>query len=263
MVLSGLILVGCAGGGWPEASVSSPVTPETAPARSLAGSFLISGQAMRDHQPAAARRHVAFLLSRAAADRAVQFRGFAVLFDNDDFAGAVDLARRAESGRPGNPMLALTLAVDAIVRGQYADAADRLARLSETPTNRLLTPLLSAWVAAIRDQPVDLTRLDQFKGFTPLKTLHLALIASARGDTATALKHYREAGADQPGAPLRVAMAMARDLARAGRLPAAKALLARRDGNFLDPAVLAADLTATAQAAGPWLSPRAARRSLV
>ena len=76
--------------------MSSPVTPETAPARSLAGSFLISGQAMRDHRPAVARRHVEFLLKRAAADRAVQFRSFAVLFDNDDFAGAVALAQRAE-----------------------------------------------------------------------------------------------------------------------------------------------------------------------
>ncbi|MEC7570617.1 MAG: hypothetical protein VX394_01075, partial [Pseudomonadota bacterium] len=114
LVLSGLILGGCAGGGWPVASVSSPVTPETAPAHSLAGSFLISGQAMRDHRPAVARRHVEFLLQRAATDRAVQFRSFAVLFDNDDFAGAVALAKRAENRRPGNPMLALTLAVDAI-----------------------------------------------------------------------------------------------------------------------------------------------------
>ena len=257
LVLSGLILGGCAGGGWPAASVSSPVTPETAPARSLAGSFLISGQAMRDHRPAVARRHVEFLLKRAATDRAVQFRSFAVLFDNDDFAGAVALAQRAEKRRPGNPMLALTLAVDAIVQGRYADAAARLARLPETPTNRLLTPLLGAWVAAARGRPIDLTGLDQFKGFAPLKTLHRALIASALGNTDAALKHYRSAGADKPDAPLRVALAMARELARADQLAVAKAMLAKRASNFLDTAVVTADLTATAQAAGPWLTPRA------
>ena len=233
------------------------MTPETAPARSLAGSFLISGQAMRDHRPAVARRHVEFLLKRAAADRAVQFRSFAVLFDNDDFAGAVALAQRAEKRRPGNPMLALTLAVDAIVHGRYADAAARLARLPETPTNRLLTPLLGAWVAAARGRPIDLTGLDQFKGFAPLKTLHRALIASALGNTYAALKHYRSAGADKPDAPLRVALAMARELARADELAVAKAMLAKRASNFLDIAVVTADLTATAQAAGPWLTPRA------
>lgn len=258
LALTGFVLAGCAGGGaWPGSTASSPAATAPAPARSLAGSFLISGQAMRDHRPAVARRHVAFLLDHAATDRAVQFRAFAVLFDNDDFAAAVELARSAEAGRPGNPMLALTLAVDAIVGGRYAEAARRLADLPETPANRLLTPLLGAWVAALRGQPVDLAKLDKFKGFTPLKTLHLALIASAQGDTDTALKHYRAAGADQPGAPLRVAMAMARDLVRGGRLAAAKALLAQRDGNFLDPEVLAADLTATAQNAGPWLSLRA------
>ena len=212
---------------------------------------------MRDHRPAVARRHVEFLLKRAATDRAVQFRSFAVLFDNDDFAGAVALAQRAEKRRPGNPMLALTLAVDAIVHGRYADAAARLARLPETPTNRLLTPLLGAWVAAARGRPIDLTGLDQFKGFAPLKTLHRALIASALGNTDAALKHYRSAGADKPDAPLRVALAMARELARADQLAAAKAMLAKRASNFLDTAVVTADLTATAQAAGPWLTPRA------
>ena len=42
-----------------------------------------------------ARRHVEFLLKRAATDRVIQFRNFAVLFDNDDFAGAVALTREA------------------------------------------------------------------------------------------------------------------------------------------------------------------------
>ena len=218
---------------------------------------------MRDHRPAVARRHVEFLLKRAATDRAVQFRSFAVLFDNDDFVGAVALAQRAEKRRPGNPMLALTLAVDAIVQGRYADAAARLARLPETPTNRLLTPLLGAWVAAARGRPIDLTGLDQFKGFAPLKTLHRALIASALGNTDAALKHYRSAGADKPDAPLRVALAMARELARADQLAAAKAMLAKRASNFLDTAVVTADLTATAQADGPWLSPRAGAASRV
>ena len=52
---------------------------------------------------------------------------------------------------------------------------------------------------------------------------------------------------------------MARELARADQLAVAKAMLAKRASNFLDTAVVTADLTATAQAAGPWLTPVPAR----
>ena len=90
---------------------------------------------------------------------------------------------------------------------------------------------------------------------SPSQNLHRALIASALGNTDAALKHYRSAGADKPDA-----FALPGDGARTGppdQLAVAKAMLAKRASNFLDTAVVTADLTATAQAAGPWLTPRA------
>ena len=239
-----LLVVGCAqvplgGDTASEAAVSAPTVAaaEVLP-RSLAGSYLVGSQAMRQFDSGIAQQHIDFVLNAEPENRAVLTKAFAVSFDNNAYNRAFALARIFDVSEQKNPLISLALAVEDIQRRDYAAASKRLNDLPSSSVNRAIGPLLLAWVnlGQGRYDQVEqtLTGLSAFTGFSALTNLHRALIAAAAGEHAAAIEHFQTAGAHKPPAALRLTLAMATEFARGDNRQAALSLIESRDDPLLD-----------------------------
>ncbi len=139
---------------------------------------------------------------------------------------ALRLARRL----PDNPAANLLLAGADMQAGRWDRAEQRLRAIGRGggPV-QVLQPALLAWVQLGRGQPdaalATLRPLVEANRLKPLNALHAALIADVAGRPREAERFARQAIADQPQPPWRLAVLAAGVLHRAGRGPEAQRLL--------------------------------------
>lgn len=144
----------------------------------------------------------------------------------DGRSDALRLARRL----PENPAANLLLAGADAQAGRWDRAEQRLRSIGRTggPV-QVLQPSLLAWVHMGRGQPdaalATLRPLVEANRLRPLNALHAALIADVAGRPREAERFARQAVADQPQPPWRLAVLAAGVLNRAGRGPEAQRLL--------------------------------------
>ncbi|MFZ9634460.1 MAG: tetratricopeptide repeat protein, partial [Alphaproteobacteria bacterium] len=125
-------------------------TDAVQPSRSAVGNYLAARPAARPRAQAGAARFFEAALRGEAGNFDIEQRLHAALVAEGDFPRALVAARRIAERSPANAAAALTLAVDAVARGEWDEAGRRLAEIPLQGVNRLLFPLLRAWTEAAR-----------------------------------------------------------------------------------------------------------------
>lgn len=220
------------------------------PSRSAVGNYLAGRHAERQRDQASAARFLEAALRGEAGNFDIELRLHAALVAEGDFAPALAAARRIAERSPANAAAALTLAVDAVARGAWDDAGKLLSEVPLQGVNRLLFPLLRAWVEAARANPAALDAMKPIADLSELRGIvdfHAALVSSLLGRADEAEAAFRRvAGADGAMTP-RVAEGFAAFLLARGRDAEARAMLdaaAARDRESLAFEMLRAQLEA-------------------
>lgn len=228
------------------ASVAS--TDAVQPSRSAVGNYLAARHAERQRDQASAARFFEAALRGEAGNFDIEQRLHAALVAEGEFPRALAAARRIAERSPANAAAALTLAVDAVARGEWDDAGRRLAEIPLQGVNRLLFPLLRAWTEAARGNAAALDAMKPIADMAELRGIvdfHSALVSALLGRHDDAEAAFRRvAGADGALTP-RVAEAFAAFLLARGRDAEARAMLdaaAARDRDSLAFAMLRAQV---------------------
>ena len=250
VLLAAALLSACAAGGAPQRSrPGAPAGPGRAaspPAVGAFGSYLMGRFAATETDTKAAADSLLAALRADPDQPEVLNRAFlAALLDGRP--EAVRLARRLGD----NPAANLLLAGADVQAGRWDRAEQRLRGLGRSGPVQVLQPALLAWVQFGRGQPdqalATLRPLVEANRLRALNALHAALIADIAARPRDAERFARQAVADQPQPPWRLAVLAAGVLNRAGRGPEAQRLL---DGVLAsgDDAALAATEAARRQA---------------
>ena len=218
-------LGGCAAGQSPAAEQNRIGPPASA---SPSGNYLAARQAerMRDHAMAAQ------FLDKAVADDPANFelltRAHGAMINDGRFAEAVEMARRILAVSQGNPSAQLTLAVDAIAKRNFDEARARFEGVPLAGINRIVAPLVIAWLAAAKDQPAAalnaLRPLNEVEGFRPLHDYHAGLLSEYAGRRDAAIDYLHRAATLEGGAPSRIVSVAGAFFERIGRPDEAKAI---------------------------------------
>ena len=251
VLLTAALLSACAAGGVPHGGAAAgrervprPVTSQ--PAAGAFGHYLVGRFAMTQTDTKTAADSLLAALRADPDQPEVLNRAFlATLLDGRP--EAVRLARRLGD----NPAANLLLAGVDVQAGRWDRAEQRLRGLGRSGPVQVLQPALLAWVQLGRGQPdqalATLRPLVEANRLRALNALHAALIADIAARPREAERFARQAVADQPQPPWRLAVLAAGVLNRAGRGPEAQRLL---DGVLAsgDDAALAATEMARRQA---------------
>ncbi|MFQ5784411.1 MAG: tetratricopeptide repeat protein [Alphaproteobacteria bacterium] len=212
--------------------MSSPLATRIAASEldSAFGSYLAGRVARHRRDTGAAARY----FSRALADDPENLNLLRQTYLSLHAEGRMDdatrLAQRIVELRPKEPIAGLTLAVEHIRNGEFAEARKQLGLAATQGYNTLLVPLLSAWAAAAQgdfDQAIKvLSTLNKSEAFAVFRELHAALINDLAGNVEAAEKAYRFAVAAQPGGSFRVVAAFGAFYERLGKFDEARALYA-------------------------------------
>lgn len=180
--------------------------------RSTSGSYLAGRLARNDHDTASAARFFSSALLGDPENAQLLRETYMAMHAEGRMAEATRLAERLIEVRPNAPIAALTLAVDDIVREDYADARLQLEAMPRQGYNSLLAPLLTAWAAAGEGRldiaEESLGSLTQSETFSVFREFHGALIRDLFGEIEGAEAAYRIALEGQPGGSIRVVMAL-------------------------------------------------------
>jgi tetratricopeptide (TPR) repeat protein len=223
-------------------------TDAVQPSRSAVGNYLAARHAERQRDQASAARFFEAALRGEAGNFDIEQRLHAALVAEGDFPRALVAARRIAERSPANAAAALTLAVDAVARGEWDEAGRRLAEIPLQGVNRLLFPLLRAWAEAARGNASALDAMKPLADMAELRGIvdfHSALVSALLGRHEDAEAAFRRVtGADGALTP-RVAEAFAAFLVARGRDAEARAMLdaaAARDRDSLAFAMLRAQV---------------------
>jgi predicted Zn-dependent protease len=182
-----LLLVGCAAepGGAPSTAFAAEREKPTA-----AGAFLAARHAERQRDWDGASRYLEQALALEPDNFDLLQRAHVAVLSDGRFPDAVALARRIVAVSSANPPANITLAIDEIRIGRWDDAGRRLEELPLQGVNRVVLPLLKAWIDAARQRPAaaqnQLRPLGEIGGFRPIQELHAALIDDLGGRIAEA-----------------------------------------------------------------------------
>ncbi|MEO3386147.1 tetratricopeptide repeat protein [Mesorhizobium sp. CAU 1741] len=222
--------------------IGSPATAserEAARVYSLSGAFLAARTADSDNDLEAAIAYYRRALSFDPDNQAVQQSLLLGLISNGEFDKALPYAEKLKEAPDVERFSRLALGVDAIRKGDYANAEHLLKLTLESDLDRLITGIMTAWAKlGGGDASGALAHVDNMSGpewYNIFVAYHRALIAEQGGDAATARAAYESAstnvsaGAAAPDAYLRLMEAYAGFLARQGDDAAALAVLDRAD----------------------------------
>ena len=215
------------------------------------GNYLAARQAERQRDHGSAARFLERALSQEPGNFDLLQRTHAALVAEGRFAEAVIAARRIVETSPANPGANLTLAVEAVRNAHWDEAAQLLAEIPLQGINRLVMPLLRAWIAAGRGDIDAVNRLKPLADVADLKTIvdfHTALVLDLVGRTDEAEAVFARFVAPGGRAPLRVIEAAVTFYASKGRAAEARAVLEAARGSFPDSLSLEA---VSAAVAGP------------
>ncbi len=242
-------LVACAG-----AEQRPPEPSDTVIFDSPFGHYLAARHAERERDLSNAARFVAKVLERDPNNLEILHRAHLLMLGDGRFAEAVTLARRIDTLSPNNPPANLTLAVAEARNGNFAAAQQHLDGLPLTGANRVLLPLIRAWLEVAQGRPAAalnvLRALDEIDGFRPLYEYHAALINDLTGRPDAAEEHYQRALAGEGGTSIRVIEAAGNFFERQGRPAVARQIYTRYGAPFSDSVLLAAAM-ARLDANGP------------
>jgi tetratricopeptide (TPR) repeat protein len=202
-----------------------------------AGAYLAARHAERGRDHGNAARFLERALAREPGNFDLLQRAHVANVNEGRFDVAIELARRVVELSSANPQANITLAVDAIRRGRWDEAARRLKELPLQGINRIALPMLRAWVhAGLGEFDAALAALKplaDITGFRPLVEMHNGLLAdlAGRGDEAEAA--FRRA-LDAEEVPLRIIEAAVHLFAGRGKVDEARALLTKNGTPFAD-----------------------------
>ena len=257
-LLAALALSSCAGDG-----ARQPAADNSAPVATEAGNFLAARQAERQRDYAAAARFMLAALEDSPDNYDMLVRAQTFLLANGQFEEAVSMARRTLRVSPGHSQSALLIALSDLKRGDFVGAERQLEGQPLTAINRIVLPLVQAWVHAGQNRPAAalnaLRPILEVNGFRPLYEYHSALINDYAGRPELAEEHYRKSLEIEGGAPARLVEAAGSYYERLGRRDEARALYIRFQTDARDSAAIAAALqrVTSGGAAPPRLIPSA------
>ncbi len=248
----GIGLTSCAASNGPEAAASAD--GDAPIGKSAVGSYLAGRHAERQRDLTNAARYIVDVLQKDPDNFEVLSRAHVLLLADGRFDDAVAIARRIVQQNATNAQANVTLAVADARAGNFAAADKRLEGLPLAGANRVVLPLMRAWLQLAQSQPLSsfetLRSLGQIEGFRPLQEYHAALISDVAGRNEDAEKHYRAALALENGPSVRLVESAGNFLERSGQRDAAREIYARFAGQFPDSIMLTAAM-ARADAAGP------------
>jgi tetratricopeptide (TPR) repeat protein len=226
-LLAGLL---CAGLLWsPAASAAKPSAARQTneDKGSLAGAYLAGVLAVNLHDTAAAALYSQRLLQLDPRNSEIIERAFIAYLADGDMVQATRLAESMLARDPSNSLTQLVLGVRAFSNKSYDKARSLLKRGGRGRQADVTATLLYAWAQAgsgqYRQAIETVDRLSGEETFAIIRDLHAGLIADLGGLNEEAEKRYRAAYAADH-ATLRILDALARFLARTGRVDEAVAL---------------------------------------
>lgn len=251
LVLTAALAVGCAASDQPDAP---PISDGGAMRKSLTGSYLAGRHAERQRDVTGAARFMTDVLEQDPGNFELLTRAHLLLLQDGRFDEAVVLARRIVQQNSANAQAHVTLSVAEARAGNFAQAEKQLESLPLAGANRVLLPLMRAWLQLAQARPAEaldtLRALAEIDGFKPLHEYHAALINDVAGRNDAAERHYRAALAAENGPSVRLVEGAGNFLERRGQPDAARELYLRYGGQFPDSIMLTSALTRL-EAKGP------------
>jgi tetratricopeptide (TPR) repeat protein len=231
-------LAACAG--TPPAADNGPMP------KSELGDFLAARQAERERDFGAAAKYMLQALEQNPDNYDMLVRAETFLVIDGHFDDAVGLAQRTLRVAPGHPQSVMLLALADIRKGDWASAENRLRDQPLASINRIVLPLMNAWIQAAQNRPAAamnaLRPILEVNGFRPLYEYHAALIEDYVGHKDAAAEHYKKSLDIEGGAPARLIEAAGNFYERAGRRDEVCALYAKFQSDNRESATLAAAL---------------------
>lgn len=223
-----------------------PTGSRPAAAGSGFGSYLAARHAERERDFTSAAQFMMEALEHDPDNLELLHRTHLLLLGDGRFDEAAMLARQIVRAGVSSPFASLTVAVAQVRAGDFAGAESSLKDLPPTGANRVVVPLMRAWIAAGRNQPAaafnTLDALDEIDGFKPLYEYHAALISDIVGRPDSAEEHFRRALAIEGGPSVRLIEAAGNFLERHGKAAEARALYTRYSADLPESVLLAATL---------------------
>lgn len=161
------------------------------------GAYLAGRQAERDKRSEIAAEYFADALAGNKTNDRLRNQAFISLVMAGEIEAAEPLARDILKKQPKQGPANFLLSAAATKKGDFAVAQAHVDKLGQTGVNRLMIPVISAWIAAGRkDKAAALAALEPLSsqgGFRPFYDLHKALILDVLGDVPGAKAAYDEA----------------------------------------------------------------------
>jgi tetratricopeptide (TPR) repeat protein len=228
-------------------------------ANTASGSFLASQHAQRRRDVAAAGEFALKALEAAPNNLEFLARAHPILVEAGRLDDAAKIAAQLVAIDPDYAPGHLTLAVVEMRADRLEEARARLARLPIQGVNRLVHPLMLAWIDMALGRPAAalnaLRPVQEVQGFRSMHDYHAGLIAEMAGRFPDAEDYFRRALDGDGGAPPRLVEALGGFLERRGRASEARALYLRMRGALGDSPVIRAGLARTAGGGAPAAAP--------
>ena len=225
-------------------ATSNPPSATESIGRSELGAYLAARQAERERDFDSAARFMLGALKRDPNNYDMLVRAQTFLVLDGRFDDAAKLAQRTLAVAPGHPQSAMLLALADVRRQDFAGAETWLKGQPLASINRIVLPLIDAWVQAAQNRPAAaLTALRpilEVNGFRPLYEYHAALISDYFGRRAEADDHYKKSLEIEGGAPARLIEAAGNYYERTGRPADARALYQKFQGDNRQSATISA-----------------------
>ncbi len=199
--------------------------------KSWSGNYLAARHAHSRHDYPSAADYLLSASEKAPDDIDLSRRVHFALVMDGRMAEANRLAAGLLEADSSDVYGLLSLAVEALIKGQPDEAEAMFSRLPESPVNDLLKPLLRAWAlfdaGRVADAEAALEPLGSRPGTVSLYHFHAALLNDAAGQMAEAEKHYLAAAEDDESPSYRQVEVLGGFYQRTGKPEAAQAFYER------------------------------------
>jgi tetratricopeptide (TPR) repeat protein len=238
-----LAVAGCAAGSAKDAQGET----DTAPVRATTtGSYLAGRHAERQRDVSGAARFITEVLDKDPNNVELLTRAHLLLLADGRFDEATAIARRLVQQSSANAQAHVTLSVAEARGGNYAAAEKHIDGLPLAGANRVVLPLMRAWLQLAQARPAEafdtLRPLNEIDGFKPLYEYHAALMSDVAGRPDDAETHFRAAMAIENGPSVRLVEGAGNFFERRGQPDTARELYMRYGGQFQDSVMLTAAL---------------------
>jgi tetratricopeptide (TPR) repeat protein len=244
LAMIGLALAGCAPRleAQEQPKTLADVTPMTS---SPLGHYLAARQAQTDRRNSEAADLLAVTLAKDPDNPELLNVSYLLLASEGRLEEAALVAEHIEKVEPNSPTAGILLAWRDIKKGDLKSADADLAKLPDDGVNKIIVPMLRAWLAQGMGQTdqalAQLGRLAAIPGIEPVADLHRALIEDQAGRSEPAAADYAKL-LDAEAGTLRVIQLVGNFYQRQGRKDDAKKLYDGFLQNNADTIVLEPDL---------------------